>query len=97
MAQQSNSTNITFYAKINNNLASVYPKTSAYNVMYDDSSTVKDTIDSIIAEILRLENLLSIDSVYIRDSNGIILDDGSGSNLVAVASLIANNDTPNNG
>jgi hypothetical protein len=93
MAQQSNSTNITLFAKINNQLASVYPKTSADNVMYDDSSTVKDTIDSIIAEILRLENLLSIDSVYIRDSNGIVLDDGSGSNLVAVASLIANNET----
>lgn len=92
MAQQ-NSSKITLFAKINNQLASVYPKTSADNVMYDDSSTVKDTIDSIIAEILRLENLLSIDSVYIRDSNGIVLDDGSGSNLVAVASLIANNET----
>lgn len=92
MAQQ-NSSKITLFAKINNQLASVYPKTSADNVMYDDSSTLKDTIDSIIAEILRLENLLSIDSVYIRDSNGIVLDDGSGSNLVAVASLIANNET----
>ena len=87
MAQPS-STNITLFAKINNQLASVYPKTSADNVIYDNSSTVKETIDSIIAEITRLEDLLSINSLYIKDSNGITLDDGSGSNLVAVASLV---------
>ena len=79
----------TLFAKINDRLASIYPKTIADNVMYDENNTVKDVLDSIVAEITRLEKILSIDSVYIRDDNNVLLDDGSGSNLVAVASLVA--------
>ena len=89
MASSNTPNKFTLFAKINNQLASIYPKTIADNVMYDETNTVKDVIDSIIAEITRIEKILSIDSVYIRDNNNILLDDGSGSNLVAVASLVA--------
>ena len=81
-------TKITLFTKLNDQIASIYPKTTADNVLYDDNTTVKEVLDSIIAEITRLEKILSIDSVYIRDDNNVLLDDGSGNNLVAVASLV---------
>ena len=69
------------------------PYTTADNVDYSDTYTVKDVLDAIVAEIQRLEDLLSIDSLYIRDSNGnIIYESGTTDPLVAVASLIGNDE-----
>lgn len=68
-----------------------YPQTSADNVMYDSDTTIKEVVDTIILEIRRLEELLSIDSLYIVGEDGqTLLNDGNGNNLVAVASLIGN-------
>lgn len=75
---------------INGEEQSYYPKTSADAVMYNNETTVKQAIEALTNEILNLEKVLSINSVYITDENGVLLDDGAGNNLVAVASLVAN-------
>lgn len=84
---------VTFIKKINDQIVSIYPKTSADNVLYDENTTIKEVIDQIILEIKNLEKVLSIDSVYMKADDGeTLLDDGSGNNLVAVASLVAEKD-----
>lgn len=71
-----------------------YPQTSADNVMYDADTTTKEVVDTIILELRRLEDLLSIDSLYIVGEDGhTLLNDGDGNNLVAVASLIGNEES----
>lgn len=71
-----------------------YPQTSADNVMYDSDTTTKEVVDTIILELRRLEDLLSIDSLYIVGDDGeTLLNDGDGNNLVAVASLIGNEES----
>jgi copper chaperone CopZ len=77
-----------------NTVQTIYPQTSADNVMYDSDTTTKEVVDALILEIRRLEKLLSIDSLYILDEDGeTLLNDGEGNNLVAVASLIGNEES----
>lgn len=84
---------VTMQKKVGDQRVTLYPSTSADNVMYDSNSTVKDVVDALILEIRNLERVLSIDSLYIRDSDGeTLLNDGKGNNLVAVASLVADID-----
>ena len=79
--------------KVNDEMVTFFPQTSADNVMYDEDTTVKEVIDSVLSEIKYLERVLSINSLYIVGDDGhTLLDDGKGTNLVAIASLIGNID-----
>lgn len=83
--------NIQFKKIFGSTVQTIHPQTSADNVMYDSDTTTKEVVDAIITEIARLEKLLSIDSLFILDEDGkTLLNDGNGNNLVAVASLIGN-------
>lgn len=76
--------------KIDGNVLVIHPQTSADQVMYSDDYTIKQIIDAVILELRNLEDILCINSVYLSDEYGNLLDDGSGTNLTVVASLIAN-------
>lgn len=86
---------LTKYLRASNRLEVCYPSTTAEIVRYTnadgDVSSVQTTlrsIESAYADLYRkyeeMYAKLCFDSVYITDSNGDILDDGSGTNLVPV-------------
>jgi hypothetical protein len=71
--------------KVDGEVITFFPQTSADNVMYDSDTTTKEVIDALILEIKNLEKLLSVDSLYIvGDDGATLLTDGNGNNLVAV-------------
>ena len=84
--------------KVSSDVITYYPKTTADNVYLTDGNTVQSTITSLQSTVSTLSTDLSalitrvntmydklyFDSIYMTDSNGIILTDGSGTNLVAV-------------
>lgn len=82
---------VVMMKKIGGEQINLYPKSSADNIVYDSTSTVKDILDALILEIQNLENVLSINSLYVRDGQ-TLLNDGNGNNLVAVASLVSDID-----
>ena len=69
---------------IDNQLESVNPKTTADNVFLTDGTTVQSAISTLQSKVATIEGKLYLDTVYMTDSNGNILNDGSGTNLVAV-------------
>ena len=83
--------------KINNSVEVIYPKTIATNVYMSNGKTVEARITELQTDLTTLANdwasakaKLYLDSLYMRNSNGDLLDDGStlndgsGLNLVAV-------------
>lgn len=69
---------------VSNELTSIYPKTTADNVFLTDGTTVQSAISTLQSKVAIMESKLYLDTVYMTDSNGNILNDGSGTNLVAV-------------
>lgn len=72
-------------------LTEINPRTSADNVLLNDGTTVeatlttmKSTLSSLVSRVDIMEDKLDFDTVYMTDGNGTILNDGSGTNLVAV-------------
>jgi len=72
-------------------LTEINPRTSADNVLLNDGTTVeatlttmKSTLSSLVSRVNIMEDKLDFDTVYMTDGNGTILNDGSGTNLVAV-------------
>ncbi len=89
---------IEFRIVVGNELVSLYPKTTANNVYLTNGNTVESAISSLqsavsnlstdlstlTAKVNTMEDKLDFDTVYMTGSNGAILNDGSGTNLVAI-------------
>lgn len=75
---------IRFNAKSNGNVNTYYPQTSADVVLLSDGvTTVQSAIDSLQSRISAVETAINPSSVYMS-SNNVLLDDGDGTNLVAI-------------
>jgi len=65
-----------------------YPRTTADNVLYElangTTSDVQTVLSALIQKVDTMYEKLYFESVYMTDSNGTVLNDGSGYNLVAV-------------
>lgn len=83
---------VIMYKKIDGSATEIYPRTTADIVMYDENTNVsaEDIINALTVEINKLKKALDIDTLYKMDENGILpLNDGYGTNLVSVASLVS--------
>ena len=70
--------------KTGSTLYDCYPKTTADIVMMDDDTSVYQAITDLQSELSELKAKLYLDSIYMDDGNGSLLNDGDGNNLVAV-------------
>jgi len=75
---------ISFNTKINGDVNTYYPQTSADVVLLTDgSTTVQSAIENLRTRLAAVESTINPDSLYMT-ANGMLLDDGDENNLVAI-------------
>lgn len=75
---------ISFNTKINGDVNTYYPQTSADVVLLTDgSTTVQSAIENLRTRLAAVESTINPDGLYMT-ANGMLLDDGDENNLVAI-------------
>lgn len=75
---------VNLVKKANENIFTYHPVSSSDVIMYDDTLTVKEVLDAIVDSVEQVENRLQGKNVYMKDSNGTVIQDESGTGLVEI-------------
>lgn len=75
---------VVMMQKVSGVLETFYPKTTAEQVIMNSGESVEEVLSALVQKINLWESKLDFDTVYMKTDAGVLLDDGSGNNLVAV-------------
>lgn len=75
---------VVMMQKVSGVLETFYPKTTAEQVIMNSGESVEEVLSTLVQKINLWESKLDFDTVYMKTDAGVLLDDGSGNNLVAV-------------